>query len=75
MVESIVIVLNNHIKQHNKHCILTSVNTSCFHYNSITVTHSPLNHNENMPYPAWKSCRTRFRNLFNVAGETKRNIH
>ena len=28
-----------------------------------TVTHSSLNHNENMPYPVWKFCRTGYRNL------------
>ena len=27
------------------------------------MTHSSLNHNENMPYPVWKSCRTGFRIL------------
>ena len=30
-----------------------------------TVTHSSLNHNENMPYPVLKSCRMGFRNLCN----------
>ena len=30
------------------------------------VTHSSLNHNENMLYPVWKSCHTGFRILSNI---------
>ena len=30
------------------------------------MAHSSLNHNENMPYPVWKSCLTGFRNLSNM---------
>ena len=35
-----------------------------------TVTHSLLNHNENMPYPIWKPCHTEFRNLSNNPRKT-----
>ena len=35
--------------------------SKCFHCDS--VTHSSVNHNENMQYPVWKSCGTGVRNL------------
>ena len=37
--------------------------TTCCIVIQWTVTHGLFNHNDNIPFPVWKSCSTGFRNL------------